>query len=70
MISNNPIQKIEVLNLEGKLVRVLNSDQEKSLKVDRSRLLSGIYVLHVHAGKVFTRKLCVKGKAKRSPVLS
>jgi len=54
-----PIQKIEILSLDGRLVKILDNFQGNSIIINRENLPSGLYFLRIHADEVYLKKVLV-----------
>ena len=62
LISNESISKVEILDLQGKLVQETNCNEQKSLKISfENNLTEGIYLIKVSSKNgVSTQKISVK----------
>ncbi len=57
--NNMPVNKIEILSLDGRLVRILDNIQVNSITINRENLPSGLYFLRIHADEVYLKKVMV-----------
>ena len=60
MKNGTPVKKIEILSMDGKIVRILNNFPGGLLTVNREELLSGMYTLRIHADKTYLKWLIVE----------
>lgn len=55
------IQKIELLNLNGKLVRNYNLEGHiEELIIEKNELMPGMYIIKVTAGKIYTGRIVIR----------
>ena len=59
MKNDRQIQKIEILSLDGRILRILDNVQGKSVTIARGNLPSGLCFFRVHADKIYLKKVLV-----------
>lgn len=63
MIETNdgqPIQKVEIISLEGRLLSILDNIRKNQVTVDRTGLTSGVYIFRVYTEEIYVRKVLVE----------
>jgi len=60
MRNNKPLQKIEILSLDGRIVRIIDHIDTPSITINRENLYPGLYFLRIHADTIYVRKVIVR----------
>jgi hypothetical protein len=60
MENNVPIQKVEILGLDGRILRVADNLHINPVTIERGDLPSGLYILRIHAEELYIKKVLVQ----------
>jgi len=59
MQNRKHIHKVEILSLDGRVVRIIDNVNSSSLTINRENLPGGLYFLRIHADEIYTKKVMV-----------
>ena len=54
------ISKIEIIDLYGRILRTTDNINSSSVTLQRGDLVTGIYILRIHAGEIYTKDIMVR----------
>ena len=60
MKNNKIIKRIEILSIDGKVVRIIDHIHSESLTINRENLPSGMYFLRIHSDETFVKKVLIR----------
>jgi len=60
MKNHTNINRIEILSLDGRLVRIIDPVGSPSVTINRENLPAGMYFLRIHSDKIYTAKVLVE----------
>ena len=54
------VEKIEILSLDGRIVRILDHLPDNSISTEKGKLPSGIYLVRFHSDKSYVSRVIIK----------
>jgi len=60
LADNLQISKIEIIDLYGRILRTIDHINYNSTTIQRGDLLSGIYLLRIHADDIYTKDIIIR----------
>ena len=53
-------QKIELIDIHGRIVRTIDNVNSNSVTIHRENLSSGIYIIRIHADVTYVKKVLIR----------
>jgi len=60
MNNPKPIQKVEILSIDGRIIRIIENISSNLISIDRGNLPSGMYLLQINGDRTLVKKVIVE----------
>ena len=59
-LNANPVQHIDLIDVNGRIVRIIDNINRSSVTIHRENLTPGIYFIRIHSDDIYVKKVFIR----------